>query len=203
MARKIGSHSEITGPRVYSTAARLIARHGFAAVSMRQIAGEVGVQAGALYNYISDKQTLLLDLMRSHMDELLEHAEQLDATQPPIEQLVEFTDFHIRFHATRLDLVFIAYMELRNLNEENFAFIEGLRGQYEDRLEAILEAGKADGSFAITDTKITTMALIAMMTGVTNWFRDGGRLSLEQVSDIYCGMVLKSVMATTPQRETD
>ncbi len=71
MARKTGSHSEITGPRVREAALTLFARHGFAAVSMRQIAREVGVQAGALYLYTKDKQSLLFDLMRTHMDELL------------------------------------------------------------------------------------------------------------------------------------
>jgi len=71
MARTQGSHSDITGPRVREAALRLFARHGYAAVSMRKIAAEVGVQAGALYNYTPDKQTLLFDLMRSHMEDLL------------------------------------------------------------------------------------------------------------------------------------
>ena len=52
MARKTGSRSETTGPRVREAALRLFARHGYAAVSMRQIAAEVGVQAGALYLYL-------------------------------------------------------------------------------------------------------------------------------------------------------
>ena len=72
MARKPGSRSDITGPRIRTAARRLFARHGFAAVSMRQIAGEVGLQAGALYNYTADKQSLLYELMRAHMEELLE-----------------------------------------------------------------------------------------------------------------------------------
>jgi AcrR family transcriptional regulator len=71
MARKQGSHGDITGPKVRAAALRLFARHGFAAVSMRQIAGEVGVQAGALYLYTADKQTLLFELMRDHLTELL------------------------------------------------------------------------------------------------------------------------------------
>ncbi|MCB2138465.1 MAG: TetR family transcriptional regulator, partial [Rhodobacteraceae bacterium] len=41
MARKPGSRSDITGPRIRTAARRLFARHGFAAVSMRQIAAEV------------------------------------------------------------------------------------------------------------------------------------------------------------------
>jgi AcrR family transcriptional regulator len=35
MARKQGSHSDITGPKLRKAARRLIAQHGFAAVSMR------------------------------------------------------------------------------------------------------------------------------------------------------------------------
>ena len=71
MARKTGSHAETTGPLVRQAALRLIARHGYAAVSMRQIAGAVGVRAGALYLYTPDKQTLLFDLLREHMEHVL------------------------------------------------------------------------------------------------------------------------------------
>ena len=55
MARTAGSRAEITGPLVRAAAQRLFARHGYAAVSMRRIAAEVGVQAGALYAYTPDK----------------------------------------------------------------------------------------------------------------------------------------------------
>lgn len=46
MARTTGSHSDITGPRIREVALRLFAAEGYAAVSMRKIAAEVGVQAG-------------------------------------------------------------------------------------------------------------------------------------------------------------
>ncbi len=68
MARTQGSHSSSTGPKIRAAAQSLFAQHGFAAVSMRQIAAQVGVQAGALYNYTPDKQALLFDLMRQHME---------------------------------------------------------------------------------------------------------------------------------------
>ncbi|NNE52922.1 MAG: TetR/AcrR family transcriptional regulator [Sulfitobacter sp.] len=193
MARTTGSHSDITGPRVRSAALRLFARGGYAAVSMRAIAREVGVQAGALYNYTPDKQSLLFDLMRGHMDELLESVPKRGGT--PLDQLQEFVAFHIRFHADRPDEVFIAYMELRNLSPENFAEIEGLRRAYEDRLEAILRAGVKSGDFAVADTKIGTLAIIAMLTGVNTWFRREGRLSLDEVVAQYWDMVRKAVLA--------
>jgi AcrR family transcriptional regulator len=194
MARTAGSHSDITGPRVRAAALRLFARDGYAAVSMRAIAGEVGVQAGALYNYTPDKQSLLFDLMRGHMTDLLaEMPTNSDAL--PLTRLRAFVEFHIRFHADRPDEVFIAYMELRNLTPENFTVIETLRRQYEDQLEAILKQGVADGEFDVADTKIATLAVIAMLTGVNTWFRAGGRLSLDEVSAQYWGMVRKAVGA--------
>lgn len=196
MARKPGSRADITGPRLRDAALRLFARHGYAAVSMRQIAQEVGVQAGALYQYIDDKQGLLFELMRNHMEELLEAWEAIGpAPRGAPERLEQFARFHIRFHAARADAVFVSYMELRNLSEAHFAQIEALRRRYETELETILHAGQAEGSMALPDTKLAAMALIAMLTGVNTWFREGGRLSREKVEDIYIDMVRKAVGA--------
>jgi len=188
MARTTGSHSEITGPRVRAAALRLFARHGFAAVSMRQIAMEVGVQVGALYNYTPDKQTLLFELMSDHMIDLLDGAASLPRGAP-LADLEHFVRFHIAFHHDRPDSVFIAYMELRNLEPDNFAKIEALRGQYEAILESILQAGRFD----VADRKITTLAIIALLTGVSTWFRTGGRLTLSAVQAQYWEMVQRMV----------
>ncbi len=163
---------------------------------MRQIAGEVGVQAGALYNYTPDKQTLLFDLMRAHMEDLLA---AWDAEAPKDEdamaQLEAFTRFHIRFNTRRAEAVFVSYMELRNLHPENFEVIEGLRRDYETRLEAILSSGAQDGAMVVAEPRIASMALIAMLTGVNTWFREKGRLSLAQVEAVYWDMVRRSVRA--------
>lgn len=194
MARTAGSHSDITGPRIHEAALRLFARHGYAAVSMRQIAGEVGVQAGALYNYTPDKQTLLFTLMRDHLESLIKARAERDQSQTAMARLESFTRFHIRFHLERPDEVFIAYMELRNLTPENFTEIGRLRSVYEDDLETILQDGVAQGAFDIPDTKIATLAVIAMLNGVNTWYRAGGRLSLDQVEAIYWDMVRKAVV---------
>ncbi len=195
MARKTGSHSEITGPRIREAALRLFARHGYAAVSMRQIAAEVGVQAGALYLYTPDKETLLFDLLRSHMDDLIAAWDEADPGGLPTARVEAFVRFHIRFNLERPDAVFLSYMELRNLGPENFAAVEALRKDYETRLETILRDGRVTGDFVLPDTKIATLAIIAMLTGVNTWYREGGRLSRAAVGDLYWNMVRKSVAA--------
>lgn len=193
MARKTGSHSDITGPKIRAAAERLFARHGYAAVSMRQIAAEVGVQAGALYLYTPDKQSLLAGLMRDHLEALIASWKAQTPASHPHDRLRQFVHFHIGYHIDRPDAVFIAYMELRNLEPDRFAEIEALRRSYEAELEAILRDGQAAGVFELADPRLASMALIAMLTGVTNWYREGGRLSRAEVEELYADMALKAV----------
>lgn len=195
MARTAGSHAEKTGPRVRGAAQKLIAQYGYASVSMRQIAAEVGVQAGALYSYTKDKQALLFDLMHSHMQDVLNAWEAESQDGSPTERLERWTKFHIRYHLAVPDGVFISYMELRSLSEENFAKIEPLRRRYEAILEEILVDGQEREVFQVPDTRLATMAVIAMLNGVTVWYQEGGRLSQERVERIYWNMVRRAVKA--------
>lgn len=192
MARTQGSYGEITAPKMRRAATRLFAQHGYAAVSMRQIAADIGVQVGTLYNHTSDKQTLLFDLMHDHMALLLDTVET-EAEQDPFARLDAFVRLHIRFHLQRPDAVFIAYMELRNLTPDNFSVIEQMRRRYEDYLEDIMRAGKDTGVFAVHDTKIATLAVIAMLTGTTTWYRASGRLSVDAIEAEYIALVRRAV----------
>ena len=187
------SRSADTGPRIRAAALRLFARDGYAAVSMRQIAAEVGLQVGALYNHTADKQSLLAELMVTHLDALLSAWDAVPRSADPVAALDDFVRFHIGFHAARADAVFVAYMELRNLTPENFARVETLRRAYEDRLQVILEAGARVGVFDLRDARVATMAVIAMLTGVTTWFRPEGRLTLAEVEENYVRMVRGAV----------
>ncbi|MEO0912064.1 MAG: TetR/AcrR family transcriptional regulator [Pseudomonadota bacterium] len=164
----------------------LFAEKGFAAVSMREIARKVGVQVGALYLYTPDKQSLLADLMITHLEDLLAAwAAEGPEAEDPLARFDTFVGFHIRYHLTRVDEVFIAYMELRSLTPENFAKVERLRRLYENVLQDILIAGVGAGRFRLSDPRVTTLALIAMLTGVNTWYRAGGRLSPERIEEVY------------------
>ena len=194
MARKVGSVGSETADKVRLAALSLFARHGYAAVSMRQIGREIGLQAGAIYNHFPTKQQLLRGLLVEHMERLLEAWDcHKDDSLPPRDALVAFVRFHIRYHVQCGEEVFISYMELRSLEEENFQEVEALRQRYEKNLRDILKKGVAAGVFTVGDPRVATMAVIAMLTGVTNWYRPDGRLSLEQIEELYVGMISGAV----------
>jgi AcrR family transcriptional regulator len=186
MARKTGSHSEITGPKIKQAALVLFARHGFAAVTMRQIAANVGVQAGAIYNYTPDKQSLLFDLLHGHMADLLSKWAMELVPKNPIAALDHFVAFHLDFHIKRPELVFISYMELRNLSEANFKAIVEQRRIYEKIIYNLILSGVVSGDFLAPDPKITSLALIALLTGPVDWFREDGRLTSDELTRQYC-----------------
>ncbi len=195
MARKQGSHAEITGPKLREAALRLFAQSGYAAVTMRQIAGEVGVQVGALYNYIPDKQTLLYELMKSHLEEVLDALDVELRTGGAEERLRRFVHHHIHVHLPRRDAIRLAYDELRSLEPQNFAAIEKLRHAYENHLQGILEQGVAEGLFRVADLRVTTMALIGLLTGLFGWYRENGRLTPVEVEALYYDLVRKAIAA--------
>ncbi|MEM9707194.1 MAG: TetR/AcrR family transcriptional regulator [Pseudomonadota bacterium] len=189
MARTIGSNGKTTRAAIRAKSLALFAESSFAAVSMRRIADEVGVQPAALYAYYPSKQSILVDLLVSHMEELLAAWEEEKCAESPGDALERFSRFHIRYHIKRADAVFLSYMELRALEPEGFKEIEALRKTYEGELRAILEAGQASGEFAVKDPPIAAMAILAMLTGVNTWYRSKGRLSQAAIADRYVAMV--------------
>ncbi|GHD06700.1 TetR/AcrR family transcriptional regulator [Tianweitania populi] len=197
MARTIGSDGGKTEAAIRMAAAGLVARHGFEAVTMRQLASEVGVQAAALYRYFPTKQDLLFKLMSRHMEELLsswDDAANRHADQPD-DRLAAFVEHHIRFHLERRETTHVSNLELRSLSPEQLSPILGLRARYEAELRAILQKGSDVGCFAIEDTALTTMAIIQMITGVIVWYRPQDRLSVDQLIAHYRIMTLRLVGA--------
>lgn len=199
MARTIGSHGPKTMEAIRKAGLRLIFEHGYAAMSLRQLAAEVGIQSGSLYNHISTKQELLVTLVRDHINELLR---QLDRTllgiERPTDKLRAFVAFHVTYHMTKKREVFIANSELRNLEPKNYEEIVALRGAYEQRLAAILAEGVAQGEFEVVDIQVATFAILALLTGICTWYRPGGRLTREAIVAAHEKMVLSSVAPGNP-----
>src|SRR5438067_12719729 len=116
MARTIGSYGPKTMEAIRKAGLRLIFEHGYEAMSLRQLAAEVGIQAGSLYNHISTKQELLFDLIQDHINELLRQLDRaLQGKTGSAERLRAFVVFHVTYHMTRKREVFIANSELRSL----------------------------------------------------------------------------------------
>jgi AcrR family transcriptional regulator len=196
MTRTIGSSGEKTAQAIRAAGLRLIYEHGFEAMSLRQLAAEVGIQPGSLYNYFDTKQALLFEIVKTHMADLTASLmASLDGIDDPVQRLETFAAFHLRYHMRRKELVFIATSELRSLEPENRAAIVAMRKAYEAAVITILADGAASGAFKIVDSHVTAFAIIAMLTGLCEWYRPDGRLSGDQLVEAYVRLIMHGVRA--------
>jgi AcrR family transcriptional regulator len=197
MARTIGSDGATTEKAIAKAAVGLIARHGFSAVSLRQLADEVGLQPGSIYRYYASKCDLLVSVMKRHLIDLLEawHAAN-PIESDPATRLEAFIRFHLQYHADKSDEVIVANMELRSLGGEALREITTLRSKYEAELRRILTDGSAAGTFTISDIQVATFGILAMLTGPALWYREGGRLSRDDLARHYIGLIRNGIGST-------
>lgn len=188
--RTVGSKGETTELLLREAGVRLIAKHGYEAVSLRMLAKEVGIQAGSLYNYINNKQEFLFDLLASIIRDLVEEmTQELDGLTDPSERLHVFIRRHIEFHTSRKEEVFIGNMELRSLTPENFKLIQRMRDDYEAILGSIIEDGRKAGQFHCPDPAVAKLAIINMLTAISSWYRPEGRRRIETLIEEYTRMI--------------
>ncbi|MEM7441040.1 MAG: TetR/AcrR family transcriptional regulator [Pseudomonadota bacterium] len=188
MARTKGSSAQATRTRIFDAAARLFAAHGFAAVSMRDIAAEVGVQVGALYRYTPDKDSLLFDLVAGHLRALMAAWEGCDDPVP----LAGFVRNHLNFNLAQPAAAVISSRELHCLQGPHAREVFTLRADYETILGRIL----LDRGMSPEEAAFTTRSILAMLNWVPVWFRTGGEMTAAQVADRYVALTDRMVPIT-------
>lgn len=204
MARTQGSSGTATLEAIRKAGLRLIYDRGYEGMSLRQLASEIGMVQGSLYNHISTKQELLFTLISEHMRDLLRHADiALEAPKTPSDRLAAFVEFHVSYHIDRKLEVFICYSELRSLEPQNFEAIVAMRKEYETKLISILQAGADTGDFSIADAQTAAFGILAMLTGILNWYRPEGRLSRDAIVAIFVDMVRGAVYDRTGLNSAD
>ena len=178
-------------------ARRLFARHGYDGVSMRDLADAVGIQQSGIYNHFASKQILLVDLMVVYMERVMAELQaEVSNHTDPVSKLKAFVQFTVIDHINCPDDVFLAFMELRSLENPGLTKLLALRDAYETVLRDILSEGIRSRLFNVTDLDIATRALLAMLSGVTVWYKEDGPLGREKIADVYVQLVLQSVGAT-------
>lgn len=194
MTRTIGSRGSNTLQVVRRVGLELIFEHGYEAMTLRMLADGVGIKPGSLYNHFRNKQELLFDLVRDHLTDIIARIDgELASVGPIPERFDTFVIFHVTAHMERKREVYVANSELRALTGENLATILELRSAYEARLTNILQAGIATGELRVRDVRLTTFAILSMLTGVSSWFKPRGRLKKDEIVREHVAMARRLV----------
>lgn len=196
MGRPLNADAKATWKSIRKAGVRLLFKHGYEAMNLRDLAEQSGLKPGSLYNYFDSKSEFLAMILLDIMEAILVDLEKIVG---PVEEsrarLKKFIEFHIAWHTERGVETFISFMEMRNLTKEHYKKYTELRRRYEDFLTDILVKGVNEGKFLMADCRVSTFAILAMLTGSNTWYKKRGRLSQEQLVAIYTEMVFKLVEA--------
>lgn len=169
---------------ILAIAARLIARRGYSATTVRDIADEAGILSGSLYHHFSSKEAMLQEILHGFMNRLLSRYEQIaaEATDPRagIDALVEcaFSTIDREPAAVGLYQNEAAFLA----TQPGFEFL----ATESERIEKIwidqLTAGQASGVFRDADPAITYRFVRDSVWSTVRWYRPGGRHTVSSVT---------------------
>jgi len=185
MARIRNKKNETRKEVITAAAARLFREKGYSATGMRDLAGEVGVEAASLYNHIRSKAELLQEicfrtanLFTAQLNEL-----ENDAHLTSLKKIESVLRHHIRMWVKCPDDMLVMNNEARYLEEPYLATFLNERRLYVRRLEAIMDEGIRMGEIRPIETYTAVLTLMSVVRGIEFWHRTKKNITADSLEE--------------------
>src|SRR5579862_2212692 len=124
---------------------RLLAENGYAAMTMDDVANDVGISKATLYQHFKSKEELVTDVVLNNIIQVVVRIEALDPSLPAIVRLREVVRLiiEVRFGTPMLDCTDVEFT-IKPLLKRNPEFIRREK-MLIDTLSSLIEAAKLDG----------------------------------------------------------
>jgi AcrR family transcriptional regulator len=179
--RKNGTRKEV----ITLAAARLFREKGFPSTGMRDLAGDVGVEAASLYNHIRSKSELLQEICfrvaNDFTAQLLEV--ESDHSLNNLQKLESIVRFHISMWINRLDEVMVTNNESKYLEEPYHSTFLNERRVYVRRLEQIIEEGIRKNQIRKVQPYAVVLTLLSAVRGIEYWHRTKKNISADELEE--------------------
>lgn len=166
------------------TATRLFRARGFAATSMRELASELGLEAGSLYSHIKSKEEILHRVCFGLAQEFFTgfDAATAETGQPVAQQLRQAIEAHVRVLTRDGAASSVFLHEWRHLSEPARSEFVALRDRYELGFRHLIQLGIDAGELASPDAAFAALTLLASLNWLPTWYKSEGKLKPEEVA---------------------
>lgn len=179
---------------VLAAAVQLFAKQGYLETNTREIAEAAGITQSGLFYHIGSKEELLYAVQHRFMTESLEAIAQLPtAAMSAAEQLRQLIIARAELVADCPDEVRVVIDQVRYLTGSRRVAVEGLGALYLDRFEDVVRRGIALGVFKDLHPRVTGLIMLGTVNSMLRWYRPTGRLTAEQIGDIYADLLVKGL----------
>ena len=166
------------------TATAMFRARGFAATSMRELATELGLEAGSLYSHIKSKEEILHRVCFGLAEEFFAGfaAATADTAVPVAAQLRQAIEAHVRVLAGDSAASAVFLHEWRHLSEPARTEFLALRDRYEAAFRALIQRGIAQGELHAPDAAFAALTLLASLNWLPAWYRPDGKLTPDEIA---------------------
>ena len=178
-------------------AIRVFNRMGFQRASLTAVAAELNIDRASLYYYISSKEELFDEIVRTVVERNLALAKKIQASDMrPRRKLSDLITALMSSYGEHYPLIYIYIREnLSNVSDKRSEWSRNMRDlnkQMSDAVIAIIEQGYADKSFRnVGSSKVVAYGVLGIVGWTNRWFRPADSdVSAEEVGKIYAEMVL-------------
>jgi TetR/AcrR family transcriptional regulator len=175
---------------VAKTAATLFDKAGYHETSLKDISSAASLSKGAIYYYFSNKHEILLYILDSYMDLLLNGLDD-DLAQFPdsISKLKHILSRHMATFSSHAASARILLKYAHNLPANELAGIVRKQKQYARILAEIL-ADSAGTRLDKDQIKACSYIVFGMYNSIIYWHRPDGPLPLPELTEICCELFL-------------
>ncbi|WP_328396422.1 TetR family transcriptional regulator [Nocardia sp. NBC_00416] len=159
---------------------------GYHGTTVRALARRAGTSVPGLYHHYRDKQEVLVRILDLTMDELHWRvaAARAEGSDGP-ERVRLIVEALALFHTHRRELGFIGASEMRSLLPADRARIARSRSRIQQILDAEIAAARDAGAFTAPHPRAAGRAIATMCTGISQWYREGGDATPEEIAAEY------------------
>jgi AcrR family transcriptional regulator len=183
--------------RIRAAAIEAFAEHGYGGTTTRDIAARLGLSAAAMYPHYKSKEELLFVIACEGHQKTIEWLKAADpVSESPTNRLRAVVGEFAQTQAAYHDRSRVVEYELTALSPDHYRMIVGLRRKLTQHVREIVEAGVADGSFAVPDGEGVTLAIISLCVDVCRWFPTGRYADPQTVAKLYSELAVRLVSAT-------
>ncbi|SNS01596.1 MULTISPECIES: TetR/AcrR family transcriptional regulator [Hymenobacter] len=176
---------------ILEEAAKLFKQKGFSGTSMRDLAGEVGIEAASMYNHIKSKDEILELICFRVSSTYISQLAEIEATAAPyVEKIKSLIRLHIRLMIEDGAAVSVGNHDWKYLREPALTEFKQARKQYEKGFAALIEQGIAAGEFQPVNVSVALFTILSAVRWVELWYRPGRELSAEELEDNIITMLL-------------
>lgn len=159
--------------KLLSVSARLFARGGFEATSMRDIAKQAGMLAGSMYYHFPSKNDLIVAVYEAGVAEIGAAVDRaVTGRQDPWERLEAACIAHLETLLADSAHAAVMTAELRRLDARLRRRLVVLRDRYERRFVELVDALPL---VAGVDRTLWRLHLLGALNGTATWYRPGGK----------------------------